>query len=100
MSYFDSPKNQALWEKELDGLDAEKERRKSEGYKPGQKITRISSVGNKNAEVNSLVRVINLNELIEIERLSRESETNGKSIRKEQPGRVQEHRKPEARSIL
>ena len=34
MSYFDSPKNRAIWERELNGLRAERERRKREGYRP------------------------------------------------------------------
>lgn len=31
MSYFDSPKNRAMWEKEMTGLRAERELRKNAG---------------------------------------------------------------------
>ncbi len=34
MAYFDSPKNRAIWKKELDALKAEKERRALNGYRP------------------------------------------------------------------
>ena len=34
MAYFDSPKNSAIWEKEMAGLRAERERRESGGFKP------------------------------------------------------------------
>ena len=35
MAYFDSAKNRALWQKELDGLRAEKSRRESSGFLTG-----------------------------------------------------------------
>lgn len=34
MSYFDSPKNRAMWERELGGLREEKQKRAENGYKP------------------------------------------------------------------
>ncbi|MCR4585840.1 MAG: hypothetical protein K5686_08980 [Lachnospiraceae bacterium] len=34
MAYFDSPKNRAIWNKELDGLRAERARREENGFKP------------------------------------------------------------------
>lgn len=34
MSFFDSPKNRAIWDRELRVLRAERERRAREGYKP------------------------------------------------------------------
>ena len=36
MSFFDSAKNSALWEKEMTGLRSERERRKTEGFKGEQ----------------------------------------------------------------
>ena len=36
MAYFDSPKNRAIWERELRGLRAEKERRARAGYTPNE----------------------------------------------------------------
>lgn len=35
MAYFDSAKNRAAWNRELDGLRRERERRAREGYTPG-----------------------------------------------------------------
>ena len=37
MAYFDSAKNRALWQEELKGLTAERERRKR-GEKPGREV--------------------------------------------------------------
>ena len=34
MAYFDSPKNKAIWNKELDGLRAERARREENGFRP------------------------------------------------------------------
>ena len=34
MSYFDSPKNKAIWERELRELRKEKKKREENGYKP------------------------------------------------------------------
>ena len=34
MSYFDSPKNKAIWERELRELKKEKRKREVNGYKP------------------------------------------------------------------
>lgn len=37
MAYFDSAKNRALWQKELDGLRAERARREANGFSPAGK---------------------------------------------------------------
>lgn len=37
MAFFDSPKNRALWEREMTGLRAEKQRRAEQGYEPQAK---------------------------------------------------------------
>ena len=34
MAYFDSAKNRALWQRELDALEKERQRRAREGYPP------------------------------------------------------------------
>ncbi|MCR5118464.1 MAG: hypothetical protein K6B44_02445 [Lachnospiraceae bacterium] len=34
MAYFDSPKNKAIWKKELEGLRAERARREENGFRP------------------------------------------------------------------
>ena len=39
MAYFDSAKNRALWQEELNGLTAERERRKN-GERPGRETGR------------------------------------------------------------
>ena len=72
MGYFDSPKNRALWEKELESLDMERKRRKEEGYRPESKGTasKISAKAKENE--NPKVRRITLKMLEEIEKASRE----------------------------
>ena len=73
MAYFDSPKNRALWDKELESLDAERERRKEEGYRPGQDTgsraagTVRGTASGRYAD-NPKVRRITLKELEDIER--------------------------------
>ncbi len=99
MAFFDSPKNLALWDKELESLDAEKERRKTEGYKPRQIKEIVSGSDNESRiKSNPKVRRINLKELEEIERLSRES-NNGNS-REHRKGRVSANRKSASHSFL
>ena len=78
MAFFDSPKNRALWDKELENLDAERSRRQTEGYKPQQAVFRTADGGDA-AQANPYsnnpkVRRITLNELIEIEKRAREAE--------------------------
>ncbi len=80
MAFFDSPKNKALWDRELENLDVERERRKTEGYKPDQ-VRSSKSPGEKGHRAdNPKVRRITLNELIEIERLARASEKEGAGL--------------------
>lgn len=57
MAYFDSPKNRAIWEKELASLRRERERRASEGYTPDEE-----GALNK-AEENPLRKRVTLEEL-------------------------------------
>ena len=69
MAYFDSPKNRALWDKELENLDAERERRKAEGYKPRHYVN-AAEAGKQTERYagNPKVRRITLKELEDIER--------------------------------
>jgi len=65
MAYFDSPKNRALWKKELESLRAERERRAANGFKPVEE--------EKAPEVEKAVerkgsKLINLEQLEAIER--------------------------------
>ena len=64
MAYFDSPKNKAIWKKELEGLRVERARREENGFKP-EAIDR--SVTEKTAERPGR-RKINLAQLEAIER--------------------------------
>lgn len=84
MAYFDSPKNKALWDKELDSLNAERERRKTEGYKPGQDGFRVikgaEASRKENTANNPYVRRITLKELEEIEKRAREAEREAAGI--------------------
>ena len=69
MAYFDSPKNRALWDKELENLDAERERRKAEGYKPRHYADAAEAVKQTERYTdNPKVRRITLKELEDIER--------------------------------
>ncbi len=45
MAYFDSPKNQAIWDKEIAQMEAERERRRQNGFKPVEKQDAPSETG-------------------------------------------------------
>lgn len=79
MAYFDSPKNRALWEKELNGLDQLRSEREKEGFKPQSEEDREV----RHAAEGSLVREINLQELEEIEKAARAAQAPEGSVRKE-----------------
>lgn len=64
MAYFDSPKNRAIWEKELTSLRAEKERRAQNGYKPTEQQQKTAAADRKD---NPFRRRISLQELEEME---------------------------------
>lgn len=64
MAYFDSPKNKAMWKKELEGLRAERARREANGFKPEPQAM---SVSERTAERPDR-RKINLEQLEAIER--------------------------------
>lgn len=67
MAYFDSPKNSAMWEKEMVGLRAERERRESGGFKPNE-IAEEKKMESKSVRENdSRHRAITLKELEEID---------------------------------
>ena len=66
----------ALWNKELASLDAERERRKEEGYKPDMKAI-DGNKGNSLKSGNPNVRRITLKELEEIERRARAEMSSG-----------------------
>lgn len=56
MAYFDSPKNKAMWEKEIARMETERERRKENGYK-------VEADDVKKSEDRPLVRLISFEEL-------------------------------------
>lgn len=66
MSYFDSPKNRAIWERELRGLREEKERRAREGYHPQKEVSSASH--QKQRDQNPYRIRISLQELEQEER--------------------------------
>ncbi len=80
MAFFDSPKNMALWNKELANLDAERERRKKEGYKPEMKVVDGSGRVSRTTGNNPHVRRITLKELEEIERNARAEKNAGSEM--------------------
>ena len=69
MGYFDSAKNRALWEKELNDLEEQREQRKTEGYNPRRTLASRTQTSGEIS--NPKVRRINLKELEEIERQAR-----------------------------
>ena len=87
MGYFDSPKNMALWERELESLDAERERRRAEGFKPAPK--RAAQKRQANSMEKKGVRRITLAMLEEIEKEARRAERSRAS--EKQPVRQEEH---------
>ena len=90
MSYFDSPKNRAIWERELKALRVEKERRAREGYRP-QPARPEKAV--KPREENPFRRRVTLAELeraeheeIRARRAKRPQRTQGTPKRQREPG--------------
>ena len=79
VGYFDSPKNKALWEKELESLDAERKRRKEEGYRPHQQSAVKAVPGQAKETENPKVRRITLKMLEEIEKAAREQKKEPKA---------------------
>ncbi len=79
MAYFDSPKNKALWDRELESLDAERARRREEGYKPQIKAAAGPGTREKQTD-NPKVRRITLKELEEIERNARAEQKTGSEM--------------------
>jgi len=61
MAYFDSEKNKAMWQKRLNDLESERDRRKLEGYKPQPK-NKIQTL--EKADVKEGVRMISFDELV------------------------------------
>ena len=59
MSFFDSAKNRAIWERRLSGLRQEKERRRETGYMPQETAAGVSA----RSEENPYRRRITLKEL-------------------------------------
>ena len=102
MAYFDSPKNRALWDKELEGLDAERERRKEEGYRPQQGKKDVGaetgSVRDRSAG-NPRVRRITLKELEEIEREASGRISSSEKANERQKAKQAAKRRQNARDI-
>ncbi len=63
MAYFDSPKNRAMWEKELKSLRQEKARRQQQGFAPDAATQKTAF----SADVQ-MVRRISLEELVTMQR--------------------------------
>lgn len=68
MSFFDSPKNRAIWEREMRTLHAEKERRAMEGYKPEESLRREPQSMNTG---NPFRKKISFQELVRQEELEK-----------------------------
>lgn len=83
MSYFDSPKNRAMWERKLNDLREEKKRRMEEGYVPPEGKAAAADM-----EHNPHRRRINLEQLEQMELDSigvRRVKRPVKATQKEQP---------------
>ena len=91
MAYFDSPKNRAIWERELRGLRAEKERRAREGYTPNEARSKAAQV---KKEENPFRRRTSLKELERQEQEAREARRAARPV----PPVVLRRRAPSATS--
>lgn len=69
MAYFDSPKNKALWDKEIARLETERERRRQNGFKPVDNTLEDEGEKSFGGKQSAKVRLITLEEL---ERIVRE----------------------------
>ena len=94
MAYFDSPKNRAIWERELKGLRAEKERRAKEVYRP-QKGEQEISVESRQ-EQNPFRKRITLKELEQAEREA----VQARRARRPQRVREAEAKEPKRQSSI
>ncbi len=68
MAYFDSEKNRAMWQKRLQTLEKERDRRRQNGYKPAE-VRRGGSIQNQASmtgmsETRPGVRIISFEELV------------------------------------
>ena len=91
MAYFDSPKNRAIWERELRGLRAEKERRAREGYTPNETRSKAAQV---KKEENPFRRRTSLKEL---ERQEQEARKARRAARPARQRGMERQREPERR---
>lgn len=91
MAYFDSPKNRAIWERELRGLRAEKERRAREGYTPNEARSKAAQV---KKEENPFRRRTSLKEL---ERQEQEARKARRAARPARQRGMERQREPERR---
>ena len=96
MGYFDSPKNKALWERELESLDAERQRRKEQGYKPHQQKAASDSQNPQKTAANPKVRKITLQMLEEIEKKAREDSRSMGAQTKQKQKAEEMHRRDRA----
>ncbi len=65
MAFFDSPKNKALWNKELENLRPERAQREAEGFPPAKKRAeqqraRIEVPGRKQINLEELQKIASL----------------------------------------
>ena len=85
MAFFDSPKNKALWERELLKLDDERGRRKATGFRPPpahRKGRKGVAQRPSSAPANPYVRRITLKELMQIEAEAQKARGGGNGNRK------------------
>ena len=85
MAFFDSPKNKALWERELLKLDDERDRRKATGFRPPpahRKGRKAVAERPGSASANPYVRRITLKELMQIEAEAQKARGGGDGNRK------------------
>ena len=80
MTYFDSPKNQAIWDKEIARMETERERRRQNGFKPDSRSmeTREDKRSGYGEKESPLVRLITLEELEEIVRMQKGNSSKGR----------------------
>ncbi len=87
MAFFDSPKNRALWERELVKLNDVRNKRKATGFRPPPVGRKGKKAGpEKESPSNPYVRHITFKELMEIEAEAQKRKSGG-------GGRKKKHRR-------
>ncbi len=93
MTYFDSPKNKAMWDKEITRMEAERERRRQNGFKPDKTMEETGDQKKSLfGRISEHVRLITLEELERIVRAKKGLAPKGHGMSMAGTERVRESR--------